>query len=152
MQPKKTWYLIATLAVLLGAILIGMAWMQTEMEPAAMLSAGLSEEQVVQLAKEALAAEYSGAPTQITVRQTTVGELDKFHCGAIGAMISVIVSPLQGNPDICAADSTVWVVSLRGEFLHENFVTESVQVVLDRSGRMMAIDSGELILLSTPTD
>lgn len=151
-MQKRTWFLIAGLTILLGAILIGIAWRQTGVKEVAVPHDGLSESQVIQLAKEALAVEYTGAPTQITVRQTTVGELDRFHCGAIGSMISVIVSPLQGKPNICAADSTVWIVSLHGEFLRGDFATESVQVMLDRAGRMMAIDSGALVPLSAPID
>ncbi len=147
MQPKRIWFLIMGLAVLFGALWIALAWGQTQTRDA-VVSAGLSESEITQLAKDALRIEYTGSPVQVVVKQTTAGELDKFDCGRIGAMISVVVSPLQGKPDVCAADSTMWVVSLRGEFRREGFATDSVQIVLDRAGRLMSIDSGDLISTS----
>jgi hypothetical protein len=147
MQPKRIWILLAEMAVLFGAFWIVLAGTQSGTRDAG-VPAGLSESEVTQLARDALKTEYAGSPVQIMVKQTTVGELDKFDCGKIGAMISAIVSPLQGNRDICAPDSTLWVVSLHGEFQHEGFVTDSVQVILDRGGRMMSMDSGELTSIS----
>lgn len=149
---RRLW--LRTLAVLvLAALVLGvvgfMVWgTQGEQSDAAVSGAGLSETEIVQLAKDALAVEYSAAAEQVTLRRTTVGELNKFNCGKLGTMISVIVSPLQGKPDICAADSTLWVVSLRGEFQRKGFATDSVQIVLDRAGRLMSMDSGELVSTS----
>ncbi len=141
---KRLWILVAGL--LIFGVVVGIAIWSAPTQTETMIApdAGLPETEIVQLAKEALTAEYSGAPTQVTVVKSTVGALNKFHCGKIGAMISVIVSPLQGEPDVCAADSTVWVVTLRGTFRHKDFMIESVQVILDRTGRMMSVDSGEL--------
>ncbi len=144
MQTKRIWFLIVGLAVLFGALLITLAWAQTKTHDA-VVPVGLSESDVTQLAKDALKIEYTGAPVQVEVTRTTTGELHKFDCGRIGAMISVVVSPLQGKPDVCAADSTMWVVLLRGEFQREGFATDSVQIVLDRAGRLMSMDSGELV-------
>lgn len=132
------------LIVLFGAWLGGFSSVPARTTGTLVPGAGLSDSEAERLALEALKVGYTGTPTQMTVTQTTVGALDRFHCGRIGAMISVIVSPLQGNPDICAADSRVWVVSLYGEFHYETWTTDSVQVVLDRAGRMMAVDSSEL--------
>lgn len=142
---------LRTLAILiLAALVLGVVgfivWgTQGAPDDVAVFDAGLTETEIIRLAKDALAAEYSGTPEQVTLRRTTVGELNKFNCGKLGTMISVIVSPLQGKPDICAADSTLWVVTLQGTFRRANLTTESVQVVLDRTGRMMSVDSGELV-------
>lgn len=144
---KRTLALPALFLILLVVIVAVIAFGETptQSETMGMSGAGLPETEIIRLANDALVLEYSGKPEQVTVRKSTVGALDKFHCGKVGAMISVIVSPLQGEPDICAADSTVWVVTLRGTFRRADFTTESVQVILDRTGRMMAMDSGELV-------
>lgn len=150
MQTKRVWLLIVGLLVCFVALLFGLVWLQGTANNAASSESVLSQAQVQRLAQDALRAEYSGSTEQTIVKQTTVGELGKFHCGAIGAMISLVVSPLQGNPDICAPDSTMWVVTLRGAFQRQDFRTDSVQVILDRAGRLMAIESGELIPDSAP--
>lgn len=146
---RRLWLRTLTMLVLATLVLgvVGfMVWgTQGTPDDVAMFDTGLSETEIIRRAKDALAVEYSGTPEQVTLQRTTVGELNKFDCGKLGTMISVIVSPLQGKPDICATDSTLWVVTLRGTFRRANLTTESVQVVLDRTGRMMSVDSSELV-------
>ncbi len=141
---QRIWLLPLLCLVLLFAI-VASVWIAMRATPPVETAPSLSETEITRLANAALAVEYVGVPTQVTIRQTTVGALNKFHCGKIGEMISAIVSPMQGNPDVCAADSTVWVVTLHGNFRRANFVTQEVQVILDRAGRMMSVDSGELV-------
>lgn len=149
MYPKRLW-VFAIVFFVFGVAAVFLFAIPTRQDEVGLPAAELSESEIVRLANDALMLEYSGRPEQVAIRRSTIGALERFDCGKIGAMISVIVSPLKGNPDICAPDTFVWVVTLRGTFRRADFTTESVQVILDRTGRMMAVDSGELIPNSAP--
>lgn len=144
MHSKRLWF-FAIVFFGFGVAAIFLSAIPTSQDEVVVPGAELSENEIVRLANDALVPEYSGRPEQVAIRRSTIGALNRFDCGKIGAMISVIVSPLEGNPDICAPDTSVWVVTLRGTFRRADFTTESVQVILDRTGRMMAVDSGELV-------
>ena len=144
-KPRQKIWFLPLMSLIVLAVIVTSVWAAVRATPPTSSAEPLTETEITRLAQQALAVEYQGTPTQVTIRQTTVGALNKFHCGQVGQMISAIVSPMQGNPDICAPDSTVWVVSMHGNFHSDNFMTETVQVILDRTGRMMSVDSGELV-------
>jgi hypothetical protein len=141
---RKRAVALSGLLMILLVALLAVVWIAGRADAPSETVSVLSETEITQRAIALAQNDFVGTPSGVQVSQSTIGETGVVQCSALGKSLSILADSLRGRPNWCAPDSTLWVVSLRGEFQREGFVTDSVQIVLDRAGRMMSMDSGEL--------